>query len=70
MLIKQTQNLNTSEASQFWITFNKIFGSKSNKQIGPLLDDKGEYVLNDHKIEESLFATLFEGKHSIQSLIS
>ena len=46
ILIKQTQNFNTSEASQFWNTFNKMFSSKSNKQIGPLLDDKGEYMLN------------------------
>ena len=58
-LLKQTQNLNTSEANQFWNTFNKTFGSKSNKQIGPLLIDKGEYVLNDHKIEAALFATFF-----------
>ena len=67
-LLKQTQNLNTSEANQFWNTFNKTFGSKSNEQIGPLLIDKGEYVLNDHKIEAALFATFFEGKHIINNL--
>ena len=67
-LLKQTQNLNTSEANQFWNTFNKTFGSKSIKQIGPLLIDIGEYVLNDHKIEAALFATFFEGKHIIDNL--
>ena len=62
-ILKQTQDLNTSEARDFWGNFQKMFETRKTQQIGPFLNDNNEYLFKDPELEEELFSTFFQGKH-------
>ena len=64
-IINKTQNLNTSQAKDFWRKFNSLFKKKSKSGVDPLLDD-GSFITAAEEIEEKLFGTFFQCKHMIQ----
>ena len=61
--MKQTQDLNTSEARNFWGNFQKMFETRKMQQVGPFLNNNNEYLFKDPELEEELFSTFFQGKH-------
>ena len=62
-ILKQTQDLNTSEARDFWGNFQKMFETRKMQQVGPFLNNNNEYVFKDPELKEELFSTFFQGKH-------
>ena len=62
-ILKQTQDLNTSEARDFWGNFQKMFETRKTQQVGPFLNYNNEYLFKDPELEEELFSTFFQGKH-------
>jgi len=61
-ILKKTNNLNASEAAEFWKEFNKVFKNQSDNSVEPLLQ-KELLVTDNCKIEEILFETFFKGLH-------
>ena len=66
-LIKKTTNLNTAQCREFWPNFKRVFSDKTNRQIGPLVNVSGDYLLNDCDMEEELYDTFFKSKHIVNN---
>ena len=66
-LIKKTTNLNTAQCREFWPNFKSVFSNKTNRQIGPLVNESGDYLLNDCDMEEELYDTFFKSKHIVNN---
>ena len=45
-ILKQTQDLNTSEARDFWGNFQKMFETRKTQQIGPIVEEINKNKLN------------------------
>ena len=64
-LINTAKKLNSAQAQRFWKDFNKIFKKKSVQKVDPLIDDNGDLLTENDKIDQCLFSVFFEGKHLV-----
>ena len=62
-IMEKTRNLNAVEAHKFWKEFKKITLRKTNQNINPLENEKGDILTENEEIEQLLFSTFFECKH-------
>ena len=62
-LIQRTIKLNTVQSLRFWKEFNSIFKKKTQQNIDPLFNNKGDFLTDINDMEELMFATFFEGHH-------
>ena len=62
-ILKRTSNLNSAQAKTFWKEFNKMFKKKTDNQVEPLIDDKGQVKTEKKEINDTMFSTFFEAKH-------
>ena len=64
-LINTAKTLNSAQALRFWKDFNKLFKKKSPQKIDPLIDENGDLLTDNDKLDKCLFSAFFEGKHLI-----
>ena len=62
-ILRQTKNLNTSQANKFWKEFNRLFKPPSNQMVEALLSEDGSILTENEDIEKEMFSTFFQAKH-------
>ena len=65
-ILNKTRNLNVAQCKQFWKEFNRLFASKSDKNVDPLHSNDDNIATDPNEIEDILFYSFLAGRHLIE----